>query len=209
MSRFHKFAKLCGKLSIVFVVLFFLCLGMGIEQSGHKSAISPAYLFTILMVLAYLSVICFVIYVIGLFKSGEKVPQSTESVEASLKRRSPVLAASLSLVIGAGQLYNGQLLKAIFVWMLFLFSAVLIGSLPVADAWKNNLFLLGMLLVWLYAITDAYTTARKINEGRISCRGSNLGCAVVFIIVILFLIAISMLRLKSAREYASMQEQNK
>ena len=64
----------------------------------------------------------------------------------------PWLAATLSLVCGLGQFYNGQLIKGM---------VLLICGIAAVVAWQ---FLLGKILaplLWLYAISDAYLVARR------------------------------------------------
>ena len=64
----------------------------------------------------------------------------------------PWLAATLSLVCGLGQFYNGQLMKGM---------VLLICGIAAVVAWQ---FLLGKILaplLWLYAISDAYLVARR------------------------------------------------
>jgi len=58
----------------------------------------------------------------------------------------------LSLICGLGQLYNGQIVKGV---------VLLICGIAAAVAWP---FLLGKMLaliLWLYAISDAYLVARR------------------------------------------------
>ena len=64
----------------------------------------------------------------------------------------PWLAATLSLICGLGQLYNGQIVKGV---------VLLICGIAAVVAWP---FLLGKMLaliLWLYAISDAYLVARR------------------------------------------------
>ena len=64
----------------------------------------------------------------------------------------PWLAATLSLICGLGQLYNGQIVKGV---------VLLICGIAAVAAWP---FLLGKMLaliLWLYAISDAYLVARR------------------------------------------------
>jgi TM2 domain-containing membrane protein YozV len=64
----------------------------------------------------------------------------------------PWLAATLSLICGLGQLYNGQIVKGVVL--------LICGTVAVV-AWQ---FLLGKMLaliLWLYAISDAYLVARR------------------------------------------------
>jgi len=73
--------------------------------------------------------------------------------------KSPGLAAVLSfLIVGLGQIYNGQIAKG----LLLLLGAIISGVLM--------LILIGFIfwiIIWLYAIYDAYNTAKKINAGEI------------------------------------------
>jgi TM2 domain-containing membrane protein YozV len=58
----------------------------------------------------------------------------------------------LSLICGLGQLYNGQIVKGVVL--------LICGTVAVV-AWQ---FLLGktlVLILWLYAISDAYLVARR------------------------------------------------
>jgi TM2 domain-containing membrane protein YozV len=63
---------------------------------------------------------------------------------------SPLLAAILSFFIpGLGQFYNGQFLKAVGLFIL----AVIAGTIGII------LLYIPLLVVWLYGMYDAYTTA--------------------------------------------------
>jgi len=76
--------------------------------------------------------------------------RQTPPVQHSALR--PWLAATLSLVCGLGQLYNGQLVKGM---------VLLICGIVAVVAWQ---FLLGKMVasfLWLYAISDAYLVARR------------------------------------------------
>lgn len=74
-----------------------------------------------------------------------------------INRRSPVIAAILSLlIVGLGQIYNGQFGKGIA----YFFIAILCGV--------SISILIGILLApiwWLIGIIDAYTSAQRINAG--------------------------------------------
>ena len=90
-------------------------------------------------------------------KCGARVEQ--EAVYVVQNRKNPGLAAVLSFFIpGLGQIYNGQIGKGILVIILsIVFSAMVI-------------FLIGFILapaIWIWAMYDAYSTAKKINEGTI------------------------------------------
>jgi TM2 domain-containing membrane protein YozV len=70
--------------------------------------------------------------------------------------RNPLLAAILSLIIaGLGQIYNGQITKGV----VFMVIQLINGALTVV--------LIGWLLlplVGLWAMVDAYVTAKRNNE---------------------------------------------
>jgi TM2 domain-containing membrane protein YozV len=68
--------------------------------------------------------------------------------------KNPVLAAIASLLFsGLGQVYNGSFGKGLLI-----FFGTLIGSM---------FFLVPGLIVLVYGIYDAYTTAKKMNEGQV------------------------------------------
>jgi len=95
-------------------------------------------------------------------KIAEKTPEKSNG-NASVGRRSPGLAALLSFIfMGAGQIYNGQIMKFIMIWIAsllimgvsFVLMFLLVGFLTI--------FLI--VPVWLYSIYDAYATAKDINR---------------------------------------------
>jgi TM2 domain-containing membrane protein YozV len=57
------------------------------------------------------------------------------------------------LIVGLGQVYNGQTVKG----LIFFIVAVIIGL--------TGIGLIISFLIWLYAMYDAYNTAQRINEG--------------------------------------------
>lgn len=72
--------------------------------------------------------------------------------------KNPGLAAILSfLIIGLGQVYNGQILKGILLF---------IGAIISAMLWFIGIGIILSIALWLYAIYDAYKTANLINEGQ-------------------------------------------
>jgi len=71
------------------------------------------------------------------------------------KRKSPGLAALLSLIPGLGQLYNGQAVKGI------VFLAVFFGLVQLTE--HDDFVALFVVVFYLYAVYDAYRTARQIN----------------------------------------------
>jgi TM2 domain-containing membrane protein YozV len=64
----------------------------------------------------------------------------------------PWLAATLSLICGLGQLYNGQIMKGV---------VLLIFGIAAVAAWQFLLGKIFVLCLWLYAISDAYVVARR------------------------------------------------
>ncbi len=85
-----------------------------------------------------------------------------DSYLPNVKRQtSPLVATVLSLVCpGLGAAYNGQTLKALVYFAVFvgLFQmAVLTGGMPI--------FVLGFIGMWLFAALDAYRTARLFRSG--------------------------------------------
>ena len=87
-----------------------------------------------------------------------------------MSRRIPWLAALMSLVLpGFGQLYNGQVNRAIWVFLTFagflLPGAILAVYLP--SSLMLPVFLIGHaigFITWIFAIVDAYVQARRQRE---------------------------------------------
>jgi TM2 domain-containing membrane protein YozV len=78
--------------------------------------------------------------------------------EEKLTRKSPGGAALLSIVPGLGQIYNGQVIKAIGIIFLFVSLIILI------DIYSSGpLFPLLLAAVYLGGIVDAYRTAKLYN----------------------------------------------
>lgn len=76
--------------------------------------------------------------------------ESEKVIQNKIPQKSPVVALILSLILsGLGQFYNGQYVKGI----LLLF-AELVGFL---------IFIIPGLIVWVFGMYDAYTSAVKIN----------------------------------------------
>jgi TM2 domain-containing membrane protein YozV len=84
------------------------------------------------------------------------VAQRSEKTET---QKNEGLAAVMSFFFaGLGQIYNGQIGKGVILIVIqvinFMLMFILIG-------------LLTYPIVWIYGIWDAYTTAKKINEGTV------------------------------------------
>lgn len=97
------------------------------------------------------------------------------------KDKKPWLAALLSLVVvGAGQLYNRQLAKAVLLFGLFFVAG---GVVLLAYVILNHFYQIGERLpelatafqliwgsLWLFAVVDAYRTAQALRAGRLVVR---------------------------------------
>ncbi len=100
---------------------------------------------------------------------------------ATAPKKEPWLALVLSLIggmvsglfIGLGQLYNGQIKKAIILsvahvagWIVIIVAYVLLSIVTLGIGAIVCLpVLLFPLAIWAYALYDAYVTAEKINKG--------------------------------------------
>ena len=75
----------------------------------------------------------------------------------ALPPKNPGLAAVASFFFaGLGQIYNGEITKGLLLMAIQIVNVVLM------------IFLIGFvlyLIVWVYGIWDAYTTAERYNEG--------------------------------------------
>ena len=79
-----------------------------------------------------------------------------QQVKLTLSSKNEGLAAVLSFFItGAGQIYNGQLMKGIFLFVFQLFNLVLCAI---------GIGVIFLIVVWVYGIWDAYNMAKKINS---------------------------------------------
>lgn len=88
----------------------------------------------------------------------------------NLTYRFPWTAAVLSIVPGAGQLYNHQWKKALLFSALMVFGA---GICVLTLTWRfSNVLLIGLLLMWLNIWSDALGTAVRINGQDWSLRNS-------------------------------------
>ncbi len=70
------------------------------------------------------------------------------------------LAAVLSFfVTGAGQIYNGQIVKGILLFVIQVVNWVLCAI---------GVGVILLIIVWIYGIYDAYNTARSLNDPSLS-----------------------------------------
>jgi hypothetical protein len=81
-------------------------------------------------------------------------------VPLAAKKTSPVIAVLLSLLCpGLGAAYNGQMLKAL------VYFAIFVGMFQMGIFVKMPLFILGSLGMWVFAAFDAGRTAQMIRNG--------------------------------------------
>jgi len=93
----------------------------------------------------------------GVRQASPGTYHNTNSYRNGYQEKNPVLAAILSfLIVGVGQVYNGQVVKGIVLFVAAIISAML---------WFIGIGIILSIIIWLFAIYDAYTTAIKINEG--------------------------------------------
>jgi len=96
-------------------------------------------------------------------KCGTRVMGPTKTHIQTVQLKNPGLAALASFIwCGAGQVYNGQILKGIVLLIAYVISILLIFVL---------IGLITTPLLWIYGIYDAYKTAEKINRGEIVILG--------------------------------------
>lgn len=97
---------------------------------------------------------------------GEKIntkaeicPECGVRLKKAELEKNPGIALILSLIIpGFGQLYNNQIHKGFCFIVLFIISIILI------------IYIIGVflgLIIWIYAIYDAYNTSKALNNGEI------------------------------------------
>jgi len=96
---------------------------------------------------------------------------------ATQEKKNPVIAAVASfLFCGLGQVYNGSLGKGLLI-----FFGTLIGSM---------ILLIPGVIVFLYGIYDAYTTAKKMNEGKVPFVPYQTAHLIAFVAVCIIVIII-------------------
>ncbi len=106
-------------------------------------------------------------------------------VEEPYQGKSPILALILSFFFsGLGQVYNGETLKGVAI-----FFGTLIGYM---------IFVIPGVIVWIFGMYDAYTTAKKMNEGTIPFKSANLLVMIGFVVLVIVVIAIAFIFLLAA-----------
>jgi len=114
-------------------------------------------------------------------KSSPAPSPTTTNIQ---EEKSPGIAALFSLIPGLGQLYNGEVGKAIGILI-----GTLIGLL---------ILVIPGLAVWAYGMYDSYKTAQKMNAGEIPYKSTNNVALIFFggfagILTVFFLAAAIMI----------------
>jgi len=92
-------------------------------------------------------------------------------------QKNPLIAGiSSSFLPGLGQVYNGETVKGFVIFFLAIAGAFFL--------------LIPGLLVWLYAMYDAYAVAGKMNTGEIEYRGTRMLHMILFILFALVVIGV-------------------
>lgn len=90
------------------------------------------------------------------------------------------LSAILSAIIpGLGQVYNGEVFKGDVILIVFAISVVISG-----------LLLLVAIAVWIYGIYNAYSTAKRMNQGEIPFEATSIKNIIMFFAIPIVLIII-------------------
>ena len=108
-------------------------------------------------------------------------PQQKEIVQPVAQpvteEKSPVLAAVCSFFIpGLGQVYDGQMARGFAI-----FFGTLIGLF---------LLILPGMLVWLFGIYDAYSTAKKMNNKEIPFLPTKTAHLIIFVILAVIIVTV-------------------
>ena len=121
-------------------------------------------------------------------------PVYTQQPTAAKQEINAILAALLSIFPAAGQAYLGKLGKGIGILILAIIAGVIWGPL--------------FWIVWVYGIYDSYTTAQKMNQGKIPYSAPKIGwtigvivAEIIIIIVFAAIIAAFVFAMSSPRYY--------
>jgi len=77
------------------------------------------------------------------------------------RKKNAALAVIVSFILcGVGQIYNGQILKGVILLVVITISYLIAMG-------GGEVFWILYLVIWLYGMYDAYTTAVKINNGEV------------------------------------------
>ena len=110
-------------------------------------------------------------------------PVYTSQPDVTKKMRNATIAAILSVWIGLGQAYNGQLAKGwgLFAVWFFMFR-VFYGGVEFYFNGVVEYFSVFVLMVWVYSAYDAYSTSKKLNSGALPYKEIKASKIVGFII---------------------------
>jgi TM2 domain-containing membrane protein YozV len=103
--------------------------------------------------------------------------QSPGTVPATAQgEKNPLLAGLASfLLVGLGQVYNGQFAK---------------GALILCGALLGSFLVIPGILIWLYSVYDAYRTSKRMNAGEIPFVAYNWGAIIGFIVLAIIAVAL-------------------
>lgn len=94
--------------------------------------------------------------------------------DSALAPRRPLLALTLSAMLpGFGQLYNGQLNKGIFLFLIFVFIStpfIAFVALALPGGWLMPLLILSLMVtlgLYFYSLWDAWRVARRSSDYRL------------------------------------------
>lgn len=115
---------------------------------------------------------------------AQSAPQGQPVTPPAQQKNSALAAIASFLCSGLGQVYNGSFGRGLLI-----FFGTLIGSL---------IFTIPGIIVWAYGIYDAYTTAKKMNEGQIPFVPHNTMHIIAFIAIVIVVIIIYFIVLMAA-----------
>ncbi len=111
---------------------------------------------------------------------GVRLKDPTNQSKEHEEEKSPIIALICSIFIpGLGQVYNGQLEKGVLI---------LIGTLI-----GTFVFIIPGIIVWIFGWYDAYTTADKMNLGKIQFKSTKVSHIIIFFIIGIVLVAITII----------------
>jgi TM2 domain-containing membrane protein YozV len=106
-------------------------------------------------------------------------PAAPPPAPTAQKEKNPLISLLLSFFFpGLGSVYNGETVKGVAIYI-----GTIIGMF---------LFIVPGVIVWMYGMYDAFTTAKKMNEGLIPYKEANTMVIIGFIVVILVIGAIAL-----------------
>jgi hypothetical protein len=106
-------------------------------------------------------------------------PAAQQPVPAKTQKNAVGAAIASAVWCGLGQTYNGQLQKGLGLWLGLLLFYTLFYALMNTG---GGFFIIFVLIIWGYGISDAYTTSTKMNAGQIPFAETNIGHIIIFII---------------------------